>query len=360
MEQEILAEKAKMEELNRLTLMAINDGIWDWDISNNTIKYSKRWKEMLGYSDDDISDDATAWMKIIDSEDLQKVMALLDEHFKNDIPFTHISKYTHKNGKIRKLMCRSSTVRDQNNHPMRMLSSFTDVTDFEATHQKLDESSSRLGLTLEVSQLGTWDYSFVETKLNVDKLFFKLIGFPETASIIDTFDIVYEGKMENFLHEIKNQGSLSDHIKFTNTIKRGDGELRVFKFEAKVFYNNNGEMVQALGICKDETDDRNSEVLMQHQSKMASLGEMAGGMAHEINNPLSIICGYAEKLAGLTPEDITSHEEIVFIGRKIEKTAERISKIIKGLKSFSRQGEDDPFELVSVRKVIDETFVKHD
>lgn len=78
-------------------------------------------------------------------------------------------------------------------------------------------------------------------------------------------------------------------------------------------------------------------------ARLAALGEMAGGIAHEINNPLSIIRAQAEQIrtalerSQATPFLLNSIERIV-------KTSDRISTIIKGLKQLSRDSSNDPYE----------------
>lgn len=91
-------------------------------------------------------------------------------------------------------------------------------------------------------------------------------------------------------------------------------------------------------------------------SKMASLGEMAGGIAHEINNPLAIISGKAEQIKKYVHQDPIDRAKIYEAMEKIETTSFRISKIIKGLRSFSRSGELDPSKDILVMDLIDETL----
>lgn len=89
-----------------------------------------------------------------------------------------------------------------------------------------------------------------------------------------------------------------------------------------------------------------------HAAKMASLGEMAGGIAHEINNPLAIINGRLEQLLlrqdrnQLTPEML--RDNIL----KLQKTVFRIERIISSLRRFSREGSNDPCELIPVSDLI--------
>ncbi|RYZ88613.1 MAG: GHKL domain-containing protein, partial [Proteobacteria bacterium] len=91
-------------------------------------------------------------------------------------------------------------------------------------------------------------------------------------------------------------------------------------------------------------------------SKMSSLGEMAGGVAHEINNPLTIIIGHANRLRRRLERGVIEPAEMSVELTKIEATAHRIAKIIKGLRSFSRDSENDPMELTSVNQILDDTL----
>ena len=98
---------------------------------------------------------------------------------------------------------------------------------------------------------------------------------------------------------------------------------------------------------QDVSEVRRNERLVAEQrdrminsSKLAAIGEMAGSLAHEINNPLSVIHGRAERLKLLAGDNILNESEIVKTADIIEKTALRISKIVNGLRTLSRDGDD--------------------
>lgn len=91
-------------------------------------------------------------------------------------------------------------------------------------------------------------------------------------------------------------------------------------------------------------------------SKMSALGEMAGGVAHEINTPLAVIQMRTEQVLENLEEDELDKELLANALRAIDDTVKRIAKIINGLRSFARDGRKDPISLYSVSKIVDETF----
>lgn len=119
----------------------------------------------------------------------------------------------------------------------------------------------------------------------------------------------------------------------------------------------------SIGIGKDISQEKEQakiieeqRALMVHSSRLSTLGEMAGGVAHEVNNPLAIILGKTNQLkkkihsGELHPQTILDSLDI------IEKTADRIGKIVKGLKLFSRSGEGEPFQSYPLASILNDTL----
>ncbi len=97
-----------------------------------------------------------------------------------------------------------------------------------------------------------------------------------------------------------------------------------------------------------------TQVQLVQTSKFASLGEMAGGIAHEINNPLAIIHGNAGAIKELAETPDPDLGLVRLLSERIENTTMRISKIIRGLRSFARDGEADPFDESNVTQIVNE------
>ncbi|MDH4466891.1 MAG: histidine kinase dimerization/phospho-acceptor domain-containing protein [Bacteriovoracaceae bacterium] len=105
-----------------------------------------------------------------------------------------------------------------------------------------------------------------------------------------------------------------------------------------------------------------SKMISEHQqlliqnAKMASLGEMAAGVSHEINNPLTIIYGKSEQIKQLIDPNAKSSAEMRKYIDVIHKTVSRIAGIVRGLRNFSREGSKDPRENCDLSDIIFETL----
>lgn len=116
-----------------------------------------------------------------------------------------------------------------------------------------------------------------------------------------------------------------------------------------------GRVYRVVGLCQDITERKLERISAMQAAKMASLGEMAGGIAHEINNPLAIIAmrtRHVKHLLERGAQNIPTALELLSV---MDDTVERIASIIRGLRFFARIGDQDPFEEVSMANIFKDT-----
>ncbi|MGE3975497.1 MAG: sensor histidine kinase [Bdellovibrionales bacterium] len=108
--------------------------------------------------------------------------------------------------------------------------------------------------------------------------------------------------------------------------------------------------------------ERSQKIIMDQQqalvssSKMSALGEMAGGVAHEINNPLAVIKTLSAQLLEVIEEQNIDRPLAKEMATQIESTTDRIAKIVRSMRSFSRDGSNDPYQSVNIHQLIEETL----
>jgi signal transduction histidine kinase len=119
------------------------------------------------------------------------------------------------------------------------------------------------------------------------------------------------------------------------------------------------QLITKLRYLNDEIKQKSKELDQErintfNASKLASLGDMAGGIAHEMNNPLAIIQGFARKLKrSIVDNREGSADESVKSLEKIVETTNRMALIIEKLKKFSRDGTNDEMTVVSPSELVD-------
>ena len=92
-----------------------------------------------------------------------------------------------------------------------------------------------------------------------------------------------------------------------------------------------------------------------HTSRLAAVGEMSAGIAHEVNNPLAIISGSIQQIEKLVSRGRFEPESLLKLTMKSQSSIERVTKIIKGLRHFSQQSDALPKATTSLKDIVKDT-----
>jgi two-component system NtrC family sensor kinase len=135
---------------------------------------------------------------------------------------------------------------------------------------------------------------------------------------------------------------------FEHHFRVGD---RYYHFNTRyipIFSGDGGSVSSVLGISRDITEKKEMEHLIYNTEKLASLGTLAAGVAHEINNPLGVILGFTDLMLDRTEEGTRAFEDL----KIIEENCLNCKRIVENLMSFARVTEGIE-EVVDLNTAID-------
>ena len=140
---------AKLEERNALSLPSANDGLWDFDVENNTVYFSPRWRKMLGYDEHDpnVSPD---WRRLVHPDDMARVQALIRDHIagKNAM-FESVHRMRHCKGDWRWVVSRAKARVDGTGRLRRLVGVEFDITERKLYEDALFKEKESAQITLQ-------------------------------------------------------------------------------------------------------------------------------------------------------------------------------------------------------------------
>jgi len=160
-------------------------------------------------------------------------------------------------------------------------------------------------------------------------------------------DIILPPGSESFLEDVREVFSTKKGKQITHPIKMGEREYWL-NTNLRRLMDKEGNIYAILGISRDITSRKLIDETSYHTEKLASMGTLAAGVAHEINNPLGIILGFSDLLLEKAKPDSEEADILKTIG----KHGRRAKRVVENLLSFARYTECKE-ELVDINKSIE-------
>jgi two-component system NtrC family sensor kinase len=195
----------------------------------------------------------------------------------------------------------------------------------EVERQKLQSvvSSIRAGMAI-VDQDGVI--------LWANEIYTELFGRGAPLTGQDSRTVLGVSGTGSWLHrELRESGKASLQTELTLT--SADGTKRPFLLSAYTLQEPDGGVSRHLQLLQDLSEQKSLQARLLQQEKLASAGQLIGGVAHELNNPLSVVLGQAELAIGEGPLSEPLRESI----EAIQRNSLRCHKIVKNLLSFVRK-----------------------
>jgi PAS domain S-box-containing protein len=353
--------KRKLDDLNEaklsldLALEGAQVGKWDWDLKSNRLNLNKTWYTKLGYSYNELPQTVDTIKSVLHPEDVSRFFEELDRHLKGETIFYECRyRMITKSGDIQWCLDRGCIIhRSNDGSPQRIIGVNVNVTPVVKWEQSLIISEQQLKAMIQSLPTPVAMFDKDLKYLAFSSRWLEEWGTVKPAkegqNIRDDFRPEWVLSMEKAL-----KGEIVS--KDEDLIDFGKGNEQWLRWAIQPWKNANQEIGGVILMAENITGRKEAEMKLTQASKLSALGEMAGGIAHEINNPLSIIKGYIDLLRRHSSRQSLSPELLLQYIDKMDQTVARISRIVNGMRRFSRESSMDEKVKYSLNKIVEETL----
>ena len=338
------------QERFELAVRGSSDGLGDWYLDTGNATWSPRMREILGYTEEEFESNFSAVSSRMHPDDRDRVLADIEQGIRLHEMVKVEFRILTKPGEYLWVQGRGRAVYDETGKPYRFAGALTDISE----RKQIEEENLRLALErnrllkrlqLQIERmplayvLFDADLRVIDWNPAAEKIFkytkAEALGMqPPFEKLVPP---AFRAEADVLLSRIR-QGDMSTHSVNENLTK--DGRTITCEWLNTPLHSEEGEFDGLLSLALDITErkqmaadlaQRDEQLRQSH--KLEAVGSLAGGIAHEFNNLLQAICGYAGyAMEGLSPADQRCQDL-----EQVMKAGNRAAVLTRQLLGFSRR-----------------------
>lgn len=353
-------EKALRESEHRLTAAGkvAYDLIWEWDVSRNDLKWFGDYQELLGYNIDELEHGVDSWLELIHPDDRQSLGEILPRITHGKDHLQHEFRVQHKDGNYRYWSQSGLPSYDDKGNITKWVGVCTDITEKRKAKEDLQKHQIEIDAIYQNAPLFMLliDQNFQIRKMNqptaemtgsrVDKVHGKSWGealrclsFLETPNGCGFGSKCSTCPVRNSVTATLNTETNVQGVEATFSFVRDQKEHEMSVLLSTVFLrlpDENMVLVCMQNITELKRTESERELFEQQfyqAQRLESIGRLAGGVAHDLNNLLSPILGYGEMLV----DSIAAHDPRRNQVQEVVNAGLRARDLVRQLLAFSRK-----------------------
>ncbi|HWA86947.1 MAG TPA: PAS domain S-box protein [Opitutus sp.] len=246
------------EERYALALRGASDALWDWDLATGTVFYSPRWMEMLGLDPTRVANTFDEIKCRLHPDEAGVIDAALQRYVAgetNDLDLEHRIRFA--DGTYRWVEVRMHALRDAERRAIRLVGTWTDITDRKRAQTALEASEARLKEAQRIAHVGHWETDLAGGPMLWSEETARIFGLdPGGGPVSDQFfaALIHPDDRNEVLETIERAIARRDCFRVEYRIRRPDGTQRIVLDEGEIVFGPDGAPTGLRGIVQDVTE----------------------------------------------------------------------------------------------------------
>jgi two-component system, chemotaxis family, CheB/CheR fusion protein len=355
------------EHRYKMVLEASNDGLYDWDVKNNTVYWNDTYYDILGLEDSKPEPTFEFFSSLIHPDDRDRVVQEIQESLSS--PDYHVMEYRvrYDNGTYRYLLCRGRTFMDSDGRPTHLSGLVRDITEQKLAELSMKESEERFRTMADAAHTLIWMTDEQHNLVYLNKSFLEYVGLTDEDAQLTPWQL-YPPPEELPLIQQAMTDSAETKIPFRmeHRLKRPDGSWGWLIATGAPRYDADGNFKGFIGANIDITDEKNIQAALQEsEQRFRAMADAAPVFIWM--SGLDMLCTYFNKswlefrgcrleqelgygwVKGIHPEDTERSVEIYktsFAARREFKLENRLQRydgeyrwlLVNGIPRFTPKG----------------------
>ena len=351
------AEEAlrQSEERFQLAVRGSAAAIWDWDLLTGDIYFAPLFFEMLGYQESDFAPRIEVFKEHVHPEDRAGLVHALEEHCSRAREvFNEEFRLRTKSNYYRWFRSTGQAVHDSEGRAYRMVGSTFDITARKQAEEKLLEQATLLDKAQDAILVRSLEHHILYWNRSAERLY----GWTKEEALGRSIQEMLYNDPSAFLEATAatiKKGEWHGELQQTNK----DGQDIIVEARWTLVRSECGEPKAILAINTDITERKKLEQQFLRAQRMESIGTLAGGIAHDLNNVLAPIM-MAIELLKLHESDSNRLNILSTIEASAKRGADMVSQVLSFARGVESQQLDVRLGLLiqEVEKIANETFFK--